>query len=413
MASDKVVKIPAQDLRIGMYVVELDRPWLETPFLIQGFVIKSLQELDIITELCNHVYIDTGRSRVFHKPTLERRPTRQALTKDKLEQLLNVRITPYADSASLSAELKVADTVYSDYEVMVTRFYGDLKREQKVDMKSVRQSMGSIVDSVIRNPDAIMLLARLKRKSDYVYNHALGSSIWAASMGRKLGLPKHVLVSVASGAMLLDVGKINISDRLLNKTGPLTAEERILMQSHVDKGLEVLKNSSGVDKIAMDMVQTHHERYNGKGYPNGLKEEQIPVYGRIAGIVDSYDALINSTPYRQAIAPSEAIKLLYNVRNVDFQKELVEIFIQALGVYPAGSLVELTTGAVGVVVGEHRHRRLRPKLILLLDENKRPLDTKVEVDLNAEDEDEQVPKVEIMRSVKPGEYGINPDDILL
>lgn len=413
MASDQVVKIPAQDLRIGMYVVELDRPWLETPFLVQGFVIKSLQELDIINELCNHVFIDTGRSRVFHKPSLDRRPTQQALTKDKLEQLLNVRVTPYKDSTSLSSELKAAQSVYSDYEVMVTRFYGDLKREQKVDMKTVRQSMGSIVDSVIRNPDAIMLLARLKRKSDYAYNHALGSSIWAASMGRKLGLPKHVLVSMASGAMLLDVGKINISDRLLNKSGPLTAEERILMQSHVHKGLDILKNSTGVDKIALEMVQTHHERYDGKGYPNGLREAEIPVYGRIAGIVDSYDALINSTPYRQAIAPSEAIKLLYNVRNVDFQKELVEVFIQALGVYPAGSLVELTTGAVGVVVGEHRHRRLRPKLVLLLDEDKKPLADRVELDLNAEDEDEQVPKVEIMRSLQPGEYGINPDDILI
>jgi HD-GYP domain-containing protein (c-di-GMP phosphodiesterase class II) len=344
---------------------------------------------------------------------VDRRPTKEALTKDKLEQLLNVRITPYKDTSSFSAELKAADSVYSDYEVMVTRFYGDLKREQKVDMKSVRQSMGNIVDSVIRNPDAIMLLARLKRKSDYAYNHALGSSIWAAAMGRKLGLPKHVLISVASGAMLLDVGKINISDRLLNKVGPITGEERILMQSHVHKGLEILKNSTGVDRIALDMVRTHHERHNGKGYPNGLKGADIPVYGRIAGIVDSYDALINSTPYRQAIAPSEAIKLLYNVRNVDFQKELVEIFIQALGVYPAGSLVELTTGAVGVVVGEHRHRRLRPKVVLMLDENKNPLAERKEIDLNTEGEEDQVPKVEVMRSLQPGEYGINPDDILI
>jgi HD-GYP domain-containing protein (c-di-GMP phosphodiesterase class II) len=413
MESDRVIKVPVVELRIGMYVVELDRPWLETPFLVQGFIIRSLQELDTLNELCSYVYVDTGQSKTYHKPAAGRTPTKQALTKARLEEALNVRITPHRDSTAFRDELNVAKGLYSDYEGMVSRFYSDIRLEQKLDMRSVRQSMCAVVDSVIRNPDAFMLLARLRRKSDYTYNHAIGCSVWAAAMGRQLGLPKHVLVNVAAGAMLLDVGKISLSHRLLTKEGAYTDEEKRLMSSHVSHGIELVKQTPGVDNIALEMVLTHHERHNGKGYPKALKGKDIPVYGRMAGIIDCYDALINDRPYRPGMAPSEAIRMLYNVRDVDFQGEMVEAFIQALGVYPAGSLVELTSGEVGVVIAEHRHRRLRPKVMLLLDCDKQPLSERVELDLKGVGEDESGKLIEIACALNPGEYGLNPDDIFL
>jgi HD-GYP domain-containing protein (c-di-GMP phosphodiesterase class II) len=413
VGSDRIVKIPVSQLRIGMCVVDLDRPWLETPFLVQGFVVKSLQELELLNELCRHVYVDTELSKTFHKPGLNRTQSRGALTKDKLEKILNVRITPHADSAPLAQEMEVARGVYADYETMVSRFYRDLKYERRIDLQAVRNSMGTVVDSVIRNPDAFMLLTRLKRKSDYAYNHAIGCSVWAAAVGRQLGLPKHVMISVAAGALLLDVGKISISDRLLNKPGKYSLDERALMKMHVSHGIELLERAKGVDNTAAEMMLTHHERHNGKGYPKGLKGNEIPVFGRIAGIVDCYDALVNDRPYRSVMAPSEAIRTLYNVRNIDFQSELVEAFIQALGVYPAGSLVELNSGEVAIVVGEHRHRRLRPRVALLLDRDKRPLEQRKEIDLNAANPESEDFPTEIVRSINPGEYGLNLENLLL
>lgn len=411
--SDRLEKIYIKDLRIGMYVVELDRPWLESPFLVQGFVIKSVQELEVICDLCSYVYVDVGLSKTFHTTPKTLSPTRKALTKERLERMLNVRIAAYEDSVSFAEELVSANKVYSDYDIMVTRFYDDVRATRKVDTAELREPVNKIVESIIRNPDACMLLTKLKRKGDYTYNHAIGSSVWAAAMGRQLGLPKHVMISMSIGALLLDVGKLQVPDQILNKLGPLTVSEIELTKKHLEDGVEMLRRTKGVDKIVFQMVLTHHERHNGKGYPRGLAEKDIPVYGRIAGIVDTYDALINDKPYRIGMAASEAIRVLYNVRDVDFQAELVEEFIQALGVYPAGSMVELTNGEVGIVVAEHRNRRLRPRLLMLLNADKNPISEKKYLDLHKVTRDHSGNLLEIAKSLNPGEYGLITEDILV
>ena len=411
--SNRFIKVYTADLRIGMYVVELDRPWLGTPFLVQGFVIKSIDELEVLAKLCRHVFVDTGRSKVFHKVQHHRSPSSRALTKDKLEETLNVRITKYEDTTTFHDELTIVDRFYKDYNAMVARLRDNISANRPIDVHDIHESASAIVDSIIRNPDACMLLARLKRKGDYSYNHALGCSIWAAALGRQLGLPKRVMVSLSIGALLLDVGKIRVPDTILNKIGELNGDELAQTRAHVDHSLEILASASGIDHIARQMVGVHHERHNGEGYPKGLKGKEISVYGRIAGIVDTYDALINDKPYRIGIAPSSAIRLLYNVRDVDFQGELVEEFIQALGVYPSGSVVELNNGQVGIVVTEHRNRRLRPKLLMLLDRDKTPLAEKTYLDLYTVSHDDTGKPLEIVRALEPGEYDLNPDTIVI
>mgnify|MGYP001953842569 CR=1 FL=1 len=208
-----------------MYVVELDRPWLESPFLVQGFVIKSVEELEVICDLCTFVYVDSGLSKTFHQPARSLSPTKTALTKDRLQKLLNVRVTKYEDTVTFAEELVTANKVFSDYDTMVTRFYNDVRSNRKIDTAELRDPVNNIVESVIRNPDACMLLTKLKRKGDYTYNHAIGSSVWAAAMGRQLGVPRHVMISMSIGALLLDVGKLQIPDHILNKLGPLTLAE--------------------------------------------------------------------------------------------------------------------------------------------------------------------------------------------
>lgn len=413
--SSRFLKLASNELRLGMFVAELDRPWLETPFLVQGFVIRSVEELEVLAQLCQYVYIDTGQSvRQHQTKTLNlthvgspRLPTK------KLEEMFHSRITPYEDAEAFSAELARAGTHYSDYKQTVHRLFADIKDGGKINLGDIDGAMHEVIDSVIRHPDALLLLARLRRKGDYTYNHAIGCSIWAASMGRQLGLPKRVIHSLTLGGLLIDVGKVQISDQLINKPGKLTQEELELAKAHVDRGLAMLKKTKGVDVIALQMVAAHHERFNGNGYPKGLKNRDIPVYGRVAAIIDVYDALISDKPYRPGIAPSEAIKILYSARNVDFQGELVETFIQALGIYPAGSIVELTNGQVGIVVTEHRHRRLRPKLLIMLDENKERLSQSVYLDLFEVTQDATGQPLEILKSLNPGDYGVELDEILI
>ncbi len=412
--STRFVKVFTQNLQLGMYVVELDRPWMDTPFLVQGFVIRTPEEIETLRKLCSFVYVDNGRSVRFSRtPLSSTRGRKPLLGGNRANRQTSRPGKPYQDTASLAQELDTANNIYQDYEQTVARLYGEVRTSQKLDLEQVNGAITAIVDSVVRNPDACMLLAKLRRKGDYIYNHAIGSSIWAAALGRQLGLPKSTLASLATGALLSDVGKVNLSDRILNKPGELDSDELALVRSHVDQGIALVKRTPGVDVIARQMVLTHHERHNGKGYPRGLRGAEIPVYGRIAAIVDTYDALINDKPYRPAMPPNEAIKVLYHARDTDFQAELVEEFIQAVGVYPSGSLVELSNGVVGVVVTEHRRRRLRPKLLLLLDGDKNPLPESTYLDLYQVTHDATGNPLDIRRTVMPDEYGIDPDDIFI
>ena len=249
MESVRYAKVDVRDLQIGMYVVELDRPWIETPFLVEGFIVKSVEELEVLGGLCRYVYVDTGRSRPFHKPNSGLSPTKRALTKERLEKVLNVPITPYEDTATFDTELESANRVYRDYGTMVSRFYDDIRVTKDVNIEELKEPVNRIVESVIRNPDACMLLARLRRKGDYTYNHAIGSSVWAAAMGRQLGLPRDVMSSMSIGALLLDVGKLKIPDRILNKISPLTLEELEEIKKHIQWGMDMVKKTRGLDKV--------------------------------------------------------------------------------------------------------------------------------------------------------------------
>ena len=159
------------------------------------------------------------------------------------------------------------------------------------------------------------------------------------------------------------------------------------------------------------MVAHHHERYDGTGYPHGLARDKIHPFACIAGIVDTYDAITSHREYAAPVSPSDAIKILYKSRDVDFQAELVESFIQAIGLYPAGTLVELSSGEVGVVVAEYRTRRLRPKVMVLLDRNKQRLLKWKVIDLHELAGDETQPSIAISRSLEPAAYGIDLSEI--
>jgi HD-GYP domain-containing protein (c-di-GMP phosphodiesterase class II) len=407
-------KVVIQELEVGMYVQELDRPWAETPFMFQGFPIKNRNEIDMLLELCEYVYIDVERStdapHVYRKPVASGRSVAQELL-----DIADVAHTEsvYPDTTDVEDELDASKDIYEDAHRSVHGMFDVLGGGGKVNILEIRDTTNRIVDSVLRNPDAFILLQKLKYKDRYHYSHAINSCALAASFSRHLGLPREELKEIALGALMLDIGILKMPDALLKKPGHLTPAMFKLVKHHVDFGLQFLKSIPEFPKTALEMVATHHERVNGKGYPQGLGGEQIPVCGRIAAIVDCYIAMISERPYKQSITEHEAIREIYKWRNLDFDEDLVEQFIQCVGAYPTGTLVELSSGQVGIILSQNRLRRLYPKVLLILDADKTHYQEPHTLDLWEYAGKTRGTELDIKRALESDAFGIDPADYYL
>jgi HD-GYP domain-containing protein (c-di-GMP phosphodiesterase class II) len=226
-------------------------------------------------------------------------------------------------------------------------------------------------------------------------------------------LPKGDLNTLAMGLLLMDIGKMKIPVEVLNKSEPLTEDEFKLVRSHVDYSVEILKKSEGIDVDIINIALTHHERFDGSGYPAGLEGTGTPVYGRMAAIIDCYDAMTSSRPYSKPVSPYAALQEIYNWRNKYFQEELVEQFLQCLGAFPTGTLVEMHSGEVGIVMAQNRTRRMSPKVMLLLDIHKKPLPEYLVIDLMNQPREYNENPLTIVRGLDPGDYGIDPAEFYI
>jgi len=428
--SKQIIELPVEHLKVGLYVSRLDRPWIETPFLFQGFAVQDEQELAELRKLCKRVYVEVSTAEADELRQLTAkagqpngstgggtaRPAVKHLSLQEISSNLGARqgLVPAKDSVPLKAELAEAKTVHAQAKQAVAQMMDRLRRGRGLDVPQLESVVESMVESVVRNRDAMGWLARMKNKDDYLYRHSLAASVWALAFGRHLGLDKDTLKALGVGAMLLDIGKTKLPTELLQKTDKPTAEEWNLIRAHVDHGLEFVRSIPKMDEQVISMVGTHHERFDGAGYPRQLQGDAIPLIGRIAGIVDCYDAMTSERHYAKPKSTYDSVRELKRLGGSWFQSELVELFIQAVGVFPTGTLVELNTGEVGVVVGQNRFRRLRPEVMLILDPNK-----KLRADFVIADLQEQsgaagaTPSVWITHGLEPGAYGIDPTEYFL
>lgn len=393
-------KIPVADLEIGMYVSELDRPWLETPFLFQGFYIRNQDEIVALRSHCKSVIVDT---RVENdSPAADERP------------VLRSERRPSEAMRDLKGEIKQASSIHGAIYTTVEAVLDELRHAGKLNVQRLEMAVEPMVDSVLRNPAAMSCLMRIRRKGGYLHSHSLASSVWATMLGREIGLDRDALRVVALGAMLLDVGKTRIPEKLLSKPGKLDDAEIKLMRRHVEFGLDLLKKAGDVDARVRDMVAHHHERHDGSGYPARLKGDAIPVFGRIAGMVDTYDAMITSRPYASTQSSYGALRQLRSLAGIGFQAELVDQFTQAIGMFPTGTLVLLNTGEVAVVTAQSRTRRLRPEVMIILGRDKNPLANYRVVDLNqmSSTADDQA-SLWIESGLEPGAFGVDPAEYYL
>lgn len=405
-------KVATQHLKLGMYISKLDRPWLETPFLFQGFKLEQNKDIDELRALCRYVYIDTDQGEdsehVYSSDPCVNERQFVAPLKD-----LPVQTTFYENISSLEDEMEVARNSHTRAYEIIGSVMDDVRAGKQLSTMGAREAVTQMVDSIVRNPDAFAWLTKLKRKDSYTYSHSIDSCTLMIAFGRHIGLPKPTLHDIAMGALFADVGKMRISNEILSKPVRLGPEEFEEIKKHVQHSVDIMRESKGIAEDSYVVVANHHERFNGSGYPQGLIGTATPIYGRMAAIVDCYDAITSTRPYGAAMSPHEAIRKLYEWRGVEFQEELIEHFIQCLGVYPTGTLVELSTGEVGIVISQNRVRRLRPKVMMILDKEKSPTPMYSTVDLATAAPDCDGNAIEIERSVDPDTYNIDPKEFFL
>jgi HD-GYP domain-containing protein (c-di-GMP phosphodiesterase class II) len=315
----KEIKVRIHDLELGMYVSRLDRPWLETPYLLQGFQIKTQEDIDELKKYCEYVLVDIELSQVIEKEAPHH--SKNAASSDVEKQnLTNIKPKKYKDTADLKTELITAHNDHTLFTKITEDIMASIANNKNLDLPSIKNAINPMVESIIRNPDAFAWLTRLKSKDNYTYSHSVNTSIWAVAFGRHLGLPKNDLQSLAIGALLFDTGKIKLPSKLINNTSRYTQYEFKLIKQHVEHSVAIVRSIDGITDDIINMVKTHHERHNGGGYPNRLSGNMIPIFGKIAGIVDCYDAITSERPFVSAISPHDAVKKLYEWRDIAYTR---------------------------------------------------------------------------------------------
>ncbi|WP_154223346.1 HD-GYP domain-containing protein [Marinicella rhabdoformis] len=382
-------KVSVKFLKIGMYVCKLDRSWLDTPFPFQGFYIRSHTEIKDLQTFCKYVYIDVVKGKTLSSESKISKPSPLLRKNTKARKYIG-RSTPLvvkhdfypSEHKPIKSEFNGAHNLMLDMTAAVEETSFNLRVGKGLDIKKTKKIASQVVNSVLRNPNTLIWLTQLKNQGRYIYGHSLKSAIFAAVFGRHLGLPEDKLEILVSGVLLSDIGKTKICRKLLNKSEPYTDEEVKTVRGHVELGVELLAKDKHMDHDILTIVETHHERFDGSGYPYGLVGNEIPAYGQIAGIVDTYDAMTSKRPFGKLHTPSQAMETLYKQRNKLFSAKLVDEFIQAIGLYPSGSAVQLSDGSIGLVLSHNKQKRLKPEILLVKDEHGETLEKPKFIDLS-------------------------------
>jgi HD-GYP domain-containing protein (c-di-GMP phosphodiesterase class II) len=372
-----------------MYVIELDRPWLGTPFDFQGFPLTSPAQIEQLKQYCKIVYIDPDR-----EPWTPER--RRASTLGVLGTTVYQEVTP------VEREVIVAKDIYKSCEEAMQQALEALRVHGEIDSQKLTGAVSSMTQSIQRNPDAMMLLNTLRQKGSYELGRAMDTSILMVTFGRFLQFAKERLEILGLAGMLLDVGKTKLPDSVLKKKDMLSPEEYELVKAHVKHSVDLVRGAAALPAGVEEIIAVHHERQDGSGYPRGLKGDEISIEGAVAALVDSFSALTSARAYAEQASPSNALSLMHKLRGKLFHEALVEQFIQCIGIYPVGSAVELNTGEVGIVIAQNLEKRLQPRVMVIRDAAGNPLKPQKLLDLS------RGPKVaagEIYRIKRTLEYG--------
>jgi putative nucleotidyltransferase with HDIG domain len=402
------IKLPTNQLEIGMHVTQLDRPWLESKFLMQGFVIRDEEELKQLMREHKYVVVEYTRdfdSRFGPRKVMSVQESQNAGTK-----ITHVGRLKYATRIAFEKEFDNAKQQFQSARQFSRKFMQGIRHGETLDMEQARTVVENCVESLMNNNEALVWLTKIKNKDEYTAEHSMNVCVIAANFARHLGLPEAEIIEVGLCGLLHDVGKTNIPLEILNKPDKLTREEFELIKNHPEFGRELLASTSNTQSHVIDAAFSHHEREDGSGYPRGLVGEEIALYSKIVAIADTYDAITSNRCYDSSRSSAIALKVLHQSREKLYDSKLVDDFIRCIGVYPPGSVVEMRTGEVGIITKSHPNNRLKPQVMLVTDanQNKLPIPKVIET---AKTSTDAVPYT-IAREVTNGAFGVELRDYL-
>ena len=377
-----MLRIHVYELKIGMFVSELDIPWEDSPFLLQGFDLKSPADIKAVQDVCDYVVIDPSRQKAVHGAVS---------TKPKQSFL-------HAFEASAN--------VYQQTSSLVKGVMDDIRFGNQLNVKAAKDAVSDCVDGVLESPDAMMLLTQLKNQDEYTSQHSLNVCILSILLARHLSYSKEELNHIGLCGLLHDMGKMKVPTEVLNKPGKLTPDEEKVMRSHATLGRDILMSARDVYPGTVDVAYTHHERLDGNGYPRGLDKSAISVYAKLVCIVDAYDAITSDRVYKKGRLHLQAVSILTQARDTHFDGSMVLTFIDCIGIYPVGNAVEMKNGEVGVVIEANAANKTKPKVLMLMDDKKQLIDSFV-IELAANPLDAAGHSYGIKKVLHKNEYGLD------
>ena len=388
-----------------MLVEQLDRSWLTTPFFRHKMTITSPQQIAQLKASGVQSLIVSFDVDLVDEPS---KPNPDITVHTALPVSETTASVP--PTISFKEELPDARRVYQAAKTIVQNAMHDTRLGRAINMDEVNRVVSDMTGSVLRNPDALTSLSRLKKFDEYTFYHSVNTSILAMSLGRDLSLERNTLHQIGVGTLLHDIGKTKIPPELLNKPGRFESYEMEIMKQHVLRGVEVLTTTTGLGDSYLRPALEHHERVDGTGYPHRRVRSELSQFGLMAAVVDIYDAITSDRCYHKGRIAHEALQFLYRLAlEGHLDAALVQRFIHVVGVYPVGSVVELNTGEVAIVKQIHHHAPLTPVVLLVKSAGNTLFSKPSEQDLAAQIE---TPHRKIMAILDPQQSGIDPTDYL-
>lgn len=343
-------RIGVGQLTLGMHLKEFCGSWMDHPFWRTGFVLLDAKDLQIIlSSSIKEVWIDCAKG-------LDIAGGESAVLEAESEQQVEVDRRNVADSTrqivpvAASKEIARATKIVRQSKQAVVSMFEEARMGNTVDVGGARLLVEEISDSVSRNPGALISLARLKTADDYTYMHSVAVCAMMVALAKQLGLDEAQVRSAGLAGLLHDLGKAVMPIEVLNKPGKLTDEEFTVIKSHAVEGHKMLLGGVNIDPIVLDVCLHHHEKTDGSGYPSGLKGPEISLFAKMGAVCDVYDAITSNRPYKAGWDPAESLRKMAEWANGHFDPQVFQAFVKSMGIYPVGSLVQLSSGRIGVVV---------------------------------------------------------------